>query len=158
MSTSEGLLTGVKKLTSAKSSMFTLICTLVCSGPLIIAVAVILALFSGDCDTPLRLWLMVFVAVQAWAVVTTLLKELFSASSVIARLQKLNIGIVGIFSLVWFIMGNIWYYGALDCSDFQEGSDLVFAILIIYYIGLGLVCCAGTCFVFFICCASCFSK
>ena len=38
-----------------------------------------------------------------------------------------------LFLFVWFILGNVWWFGDMDCENFPHGYYTTFALLMIYY-------------------------
>ena len=42
---------------------------------------------------------------------------------------------------MWFIIGNVWYYDAKDCDEFEEGESLMLLILILYWIVFSFLIC-----------------
>ena len=57
--------------------------------------------------------------------------------------------LTALFFLVWWIIGNVWYFDIDGCDDFQEGYDLALVFLIFGYLGV-FGCCCGIC-----CCVCC---
>jgi hypothetical protein len=92
---------------------------------------------------------------EAWTVASCIVLEAVASKCepTVNTLSRANGGVLGLFHLVWFIMGNIWYYGDTSCSDFEEGSVLTLVILILYYIAFALAFCAICCLCCFMCCA-----
>ena len=58
-----------------------------------------------------------------------------------AIMQKL---IFFLFWLVWWIVGNVWYFDEEDCDDFEAGHILMLVIIICYYLTWFSVCCGLT--------------
>jgi hypothetical protein len=129
------------------------LCLTIVSIILIVAAIWILMTNDGDCDYSLRTWLYVITIVFLWQFVFGILFSCCVAKCPVpcATLFLISSIVTGIFHIVWFILGNIWYYGSETCEGFEDGSTLVLIILILYYIGiiLGCVflcvfcCCAG---------------
>jgi hypothetical protein len=44
-----------------------------------------------------------------------------------------------VFYVFWFIVGNVIYFVANGCSDFEEGYRLTLAMISIHYIACGIV-------------------
>ena len=57
--------------------------------------------------------------------------------------------VVALFFLVWWIIGNVWYFDIDSCDDFEEGYDLALVFIIFGYLGV-FGCCCGICCTF--CC------
>lgn len=114
---------------------------------------------EGDCNQPLRLWLEVlcfffaihFLLLSATEILTPHCAN-FLSSKICAFSAAFN-SMLCIFMIVWFILGNYWYFNTdLMCStDFYEGELATFIILIVYYAFLGSTCCLGCLMVIFIC-------
>ena len=56
-----------------------------------------------------------------------------------------------LFFLAWFILGNVWYFEADGCDDFEAGYILTLVLIIFMYITVFAICCMCFCM---ICCAS----
>ena len=69
--------------------------------------------------------------------------------------------ILGIISMIWFIMGNVWTFGILypdyeiDCSQLAFTTALVYIIIVYAFIGIAIAfgCCCGC---VGLCCGVCF--
>ena len=123
----------------------------------IIVIAVILHEDSSDCETPIRLWLLVFAIACGASIVAQLCFELTMCSDTVrnskcmVRLIWLFVFVSFLFNLVWFILGNVWLYGDPECDTaFESGYITTLVILICYYIGYAAICCVC-------CCICCFS-
>mmetsp|Transcript_34662 Transcript_34662/g.60948 ORF Transcript_34662/g.60948 Transcript_34662/m.60948 type:complete len:182 (+) Transcript_34662:110-655(+) len=111
---------------------------------------------SGDCDNPVRLWLVVYMFTLAgYALFVTIVQLISRFLEDLDKLLKLGYiaitiqGIVLLFMFVWFIIGNVWLYSSDGCSsDWIGGYVLTLIILILWYIGFVLICC--------LCCCMCF--
>ena len=124
----------------------------------ILSILYVLIINKGDCNQPLRLWLqvlmLIFMVHFSMLSITEFLTPYctnFLSGRICAVSASLNT-ILSIFMVIWFIMGNIWYFN-LDgaCSiDFYEGELATLVILIVYYSFLGATCCLGCCMVIFI--------
>jgi hypothetical protein len=125
----------------------------------ILSIAYVLLVNDGDCNKPLRLWLQVLMFLYLVHFVLLSVTELitpycthFLSGKICAVSAALN-AMLGLFMVVWFVLGNIWYFD-LDAScsvDFYEGEWAAFLILVVYYVFLGSTCCLGCLMVIFIC-------
>ena len=43
------------------------------------------------------------------------------------------------FLLVWFIIGNIWWFGDGECEDFAHGYWLTLGLLALYYVLFAMI-------------------
>ena len=111
----------------------------------------VLATSEGDCSTPLRLWLGVMLAIFSAHFLLLSISEILMPycskflSGIICAFSASFNGFLGLFMVVWFILGNYWYYTADNqCeNDFYEGQVATFFILMVYYVFLGSACCLG---------------
>jgi apolipoprotein N-acyltransferase len=78
----------------------------------------------------------------------------FSVKEDLDKLQRVGYcassvqGLIGLFSLVWFIIGNIWLYSSDDCaSDWLAGYVITLIFLILGYIAFALICCLCCCLI-----------
>ena len=87
----------------------------------IIILAFVLNVYDGDCGN-VRLWLHVIL----WAHVV-LVAVIICCGLACAK------GLGNLFSLVWFIVGNVWYHQdeSKYCQEFQVGKKLMLVLLII---------------------------
>ena len=115
------------------------------------SIAAVLLMNEGDCNTPLRLWLEVFLIIFSVHFTLLSVSEILMpyCSSFLSGLTcvfsaSVN-AFLGLFTVVWFVLGNYWYYTADEqCYyDFYEGQLAIEIILIVYYIFLGSACCMG---------------
>ena len=114
-------------------------------------IAFVLAVNAGDCNMPLRLWLEVILIIFSVHFTLLTTSEIlmpycskFLSGLICAFSASFN-AFLGFFMVVWFVLGNYWYYN-LDptCEDtFYEGQLASFLIIIIYYVFLGSACCLG---------------
>ena len=125
----------------------------------ILSILYVLYINEGDCNQPLRLWLqvimLIFMVHFSLLSITEFLTPFcthFLSGKICAVSAALST-VLGLFMVIWFIMGNIWYMGLDEaCAvDFYEGEMATFVILIVYYAFLGSTCCLGCCMVIFIC-------
>jgi hypothetical protein len=111
---------------------------------------------SGDCDHPIRLWLWVqFAIAVGYAVLFIVVVGIsLSVKEDPDKLQRVGYcaasfqGLIGLFSFVWFIIGNVWLYSSDDCaSDWTAGFVITLIILIFGYIAIAIVCCCCCCLI-----------
>lgn len=120
-----------------------------------ITIFVILALYDGNCDYPIRRWLFILaIAVGAHAVLILLLQPIILSFAgtlkSAARNSFYGLNILYYLALIiWAILGSVWEYKA-DCEEFVEGYLLTEIILILAYCVLGLIslvaCVLGCCY------------
>mmetsp|Transcript_27523 Transcript_27523/g.49610 ORF Transcript_27523/g.49610 Transcript_27523/m.49610 type:complete len:171 (-) Transcript_27523:27-539(-) len=127
----------------------------------VVVLATVLAIYPGDCDQPIRLWLEVLLAIYATHLFLLGFSELSAWHVNTSRLSLISISysvihiVMGLFAVVWFILGNIWFYSEDgSCGDFSAGYILTFVILTMYYIVLGGSLCLGVLLVVMICLGS----
>ena len=120
----------------------------------IIVIAVILSEYDGDCDTPIRLWLTVYMIVlcvhSGLLIIGQILMSISMALMAVTgfALMILNL-LVALFYFVWFIVGNVWYFDIDSCDDFEEGYILTLVLLILMYLTFTCCCCAICCITVF---------
>lgn len=112
---------------------------------IIIITAIILSKYDGDCDTPIRLWLQVYMWFMVVNVAINLILKIVTIFKPDGKIVSQLLLVLNFFSLlfvfVWFIVGNVWYFGAGgECDDFEEGYILTLVYIILMYIGF---CCCG---------------
>lgn len=114
-------------------------------------VGTILVLVPGGCSTPLRLWLeCLFVMLLSHFCILSVTEFLAPNCSKSAKqaasafLGFYNI-ILSVFTVVWFVYGNYWYYTADDSCihTFYEGYVAISIVLVTYYVFIGVACCLG---------------
>jgi hypothetical protein len=87
----------------------------------VVVISTILAVNSGDCDQPIRIWLEVLLALYALHLFLLGFSELSAWTVNTSRLSLISISysvmhiVMGLFTVVWFILGNVWFYA-------EEGS------------------------------------
>ncbi|CAG9335459.1 unnamed protein product [Blepharisma stoltei] len=117
----------------------------------VVALTLILLSNENDCDMPIRLWLQVLLSVFCFHLILLVAAEIstphcsYHLSNSLSLFSASLNAILGTFMVVWFILGNIWYYSAnSSCKDdFYEGYMATFVILIVYYVFLASACCMG---------------
>lgn len=132
---------------SEKKELSSFLIWIVVALALIASIALVLVLDTGDCESPLRLWLMV---TSGYSVVVTLLLIFMSFlvkrpdlreriyESVLFRVLVAGLILCGV---IWFIFGNIWLYSGSDCSsDFEGGYTLALLLVVLGYIGMSSLC------------------
>ena len=132
----------------------------------LIATLVVLYCEQGDChDNSLRTWLKVSLAVNAVNVILNLVVEIFLLDTVgRSRIYLGFYAAFSVFSLVWMIIGTVWYYNNPTCgtgklqSDFPAGYTLVYVMVIFFFIALGIIACCCTCIIGSVCVAACAVK
>lgn len=123
-----------------------------CSLIFIIVITIILTENDGDCDSPVRLWLTVYLGALAGQTLFLLATQLIIIASdsdchQLVKLQAMVNAIFGLFFIAWFITGNVWYFDIDSCDDFEPGYTLMLVLLILMYVSFGLCC--------FVCCCAC---
>ena len=129
----------------------------------LIATIVVLEIDSGDChDNSLRTWLKVCIGINAVNAVLNLVVEIFLLDTVgKSTVYILSYVVFSVFSLVWMIIGTVWYYGNPTCgtgklqSDFPYGYTLVYVMVILFFVALGLLACCCTCILGSVCLGAC---
>lgn len=125
----------------------------------VLGIAATLTVSPGDCNTPLKAWLqtlMTCFAVHFLLLVSTeCVPYLFGVvmHKVLTYVYAVVSVLLSVFIVVWFIIGNNWYWSAdNDCKDsFPAGHTLVYVILMVYYCILGLALCGGCLLGVFLC-------
>lgn len=127
----------------------------------VIAISAVLYFDPGECNTPIRTWLLVLFLVFLSHVIVLAFSEIFVPccsiylSGLFSLLAAILNSMIGLFFMVWFVLGNIWYYSANGCEDdFTNGYTLAFVLLIIHYSMLGLGCCLGAILLILVCVGS----
>ena len=126
------------------------ICSLVYNIAVAIASFVIYANEDdGSCDRPLKTWILV----NGVACTVGFLLTIMSTAATVnwkVGLMKVSTAFLSIyllFTLVWFILGNVWLWGSDTCEDeYEVGYTFIEVILIIQYVALGLAVCFCCCF------------
>ena len=112
-----------------------------------ISIAVILSLTSGDCYTGIRDWLIVIMGMYIFHPIFSGISELILYHQQDAELSYSNCSfyvdmthtIIISFYFIWFIVGNVLYFVADGCSDFEKGYDITLALIILHYVAAGIV-------------------
>ena len=98
---------------------------------------------EGECETPIRTYLYVYAVViivrySIWALTKCFIKNP-SCTKAIACLWVITTILMLLFAIVWFILGNVWYFGLDECDAFYEGYVLTLILLIIGYVIIGSI-------------------
>lgn len=126
----------------------------------LIATLVVLHNDPGDCQVnSLRTWLKVSAGLNAVSTFCNLIIEVFLHDTLgKSGIYKIFYAKLALFSLVWTIIGTVWYYNNPTCGemgklqlDFPSGYMLVHVQVIILFIAAGLFLCCCTCVVLVAC-------
>lgn len=125
----------------------------------IVAIASVLIVNHNDCDYSLRLWLIILLVIYCTHLILLVLADIFTPYCSNYTTGLLSIfaasinALIGTFMMIWFILGNFWYYNVNeDCeTDFAEGYALTFVILVIYYCFLVSACICGCVMIYRVC-------
>ena len=102
----------------------------------IIVIAVVVTVFDGDCDTPIRLWLEVYMFVLVGLVFFLFIIQILTHHNKDKETKYKKISfcfnlLINLFVFAWFIVGNVWYFSLDTCDDWPEGYRLTLIILLI---------------------------
>jgi hypothetical protein len=112
--------------------------------PVVVATAVVLSLFPDEqCDTPLRVWCVVEAARFVFNIVfysgTVLLNP--GPASQTRAYQRAIQHAEGMFTIVWFMLGNVWLFGSGTCLDTAPNLyRLELSLLVLGYLSLFFPC------------------
>lgn len=82
----------------------------------VVVLSTVLAVYSGDCDQPIRLWLQGLLGIYSTHLFMLGLSELSACQENTSRLSLISLAfsvihvVLGMFTVVWFILGNVWFY------------------------------------------------
>ena len=115
-----------------------------CAILLIVVIAIVVGVTDGDCDTPIRLWLEVYMFTLAGLAFFLVIIQIVTKYNEEKRLKLMKISlcfnlIINLFVFAWFIVGNVWYFSLDTCDDWPEGYRLTLVILLVQYIYLGAI-------------------
>jgi len=123
---------------------------------------------DAECDKPLREWLLVTAIVLLPQIVLYLIKIPFGFSQAkngdqtpgfvvaINTIFNLLALVLGGFWFAWYILGSVWLWGYDNDQDTCPDSvkTMIFILLLIFYIGLGVLIGLCVCCCCLICCCA----
>jgi formate/nitrite transporter FocA (FNT family) len=69
-----------------------------------------------------------------------------SKKKTVAKVFYIVSGLIFVFIVIWIIVGSAWLFTDSTCNEkFYSLWAMTLAVLIVNYIGLGLICCCGFC-------------
>jgi hypothetical protein len=82
----------------------------------VVVISTILAINSGACDQPIRLWLEVLLGIYALHLLLIVFSELSARTVKTSRFSLVSVAysvihvLMSLLTVVWFFLGNVWFY------------------------------------------------